>query len=129
VAGGLGYVLGHDSDGEQQSVAATATLAAMPGGPTQVEGTAELLDSADGKQLSVTTVGLPSRSGYYEVWLYNPGLNQMVAVGTLASDHAGTFPVPPGLDPADYSVVDVSAQKFDGNPEHQLSVLRGELSP
>jgi len=44
----------------------------------------------------------------------------------LAVNVAITGSATPG---ADYSVVDVSAQKFDGNPEHQQSVLRGELSP
>ncbi len=119
----------HDSDDDNPPVAATATLAAMPGGPAEVHGTASFWTPRDGKKLSVSTAGLPIRAGYYEVWLYNPQLKQMVAVGTLASNHAGTFPVPAGLNPADYNVVDVSAQHFDGNPAHQQSVLRGELSP
>ena len=130
ITGGLGYALGQsaDSGSGQTTVAATARLLSMPGGPAGAEGTAKLLNSAQGKKLSVSAVGLPPRSGYYEVWLFNPDLNQMVAVGTLATNDSGTFPVPAGLDPAGYSVVDVSAQNFDGNPVHQQSVLRGRLS-
>ncbi len=131
IACGLGYVLGHSSDPDtgQGSVTATAQLAPMPGGPAGVAGTAHLLTTSDGKQLSVSTVGLPSRAGYYEVWMFNPAVNQMVAVGTLGANDTGTFPVPAGLDPSAYHVVDVSAQDFDGNPVHQQSVLRGQLSP
>lgn len=128
VAGGIGYTLADDEADSSPVIAATASLAAMPGGPEAVAGDAKIVESADGPQLVVTALGLPVSDGYYEVWLFNPDLNQMVAVGTLPSDHAGTFPVPAGLDPADYRVVDVSAQEFDGNPVHQQSVLRGQLS-
>lgn len=128
VAGGVGYVIADDGTTAPQTVAATARLAPMPGGPGQVAGDAEIVETASGPQLSVTAVGLPASGGYYEVWLFNPDRNQMVAVGTLPSGLTGTFPVPAGLDPAAYRVVDVSAQKFDGNPAHQQSVLRGQLS-
>ena len=72
--------------------------------------------------------GLPLRQGYYEVWLFNPSSNQMVAVGTLADNGTGSFPVPAGLDPHAYHVVDVSAQDYDGDPAHKQSVLRGQLT-
>jgi anti-sigma-K factor RskA len=127
VAGAAGYAIGHSSDADEISVAASAQLSAMPGGPAQGKGEATIVETSEGEQLSVTTVGLPPRNGYYEVWLFNPDLNQMVAVGTLDGKHNGTFPIPSGLDPASYRVVDVSAQKFDGNPQHQQSVLRGQL--
>lgn len=127
-AGGIGYVIADDAPPDSPAVEASAQLSAMPGGPVQVAGDATIVETSDGPQLSVSAKGLPVGNGYYEVWLYNPDLDQMVAVGTLPSDHAGTFPVPAGLDPAEYRVVDVSAQKFDGNPVHQQSVLRGQLS-
>lgn len=129
VAGGVGYAAGRHSSSPSAAIASTAALSAMPGGPVQVSGSAEIRSDAAGTELSVTAKGLPQREGYYEVWLFNPAVNQMVAVGTLPSDGTGTFPVPPGLDPARYHVVDVSAQDYNGDPTHQQSVLRGQLSP
>jgi hypothetical protein len=38
------------------------------------------------------------------------------------------FPLPPGLDPAGWRGIDISAEAFDGDPGHSAtSVLRGEL--
>lgn len=127
-AAGVGYLVGQRSSTSARTVTATAQLAAFPGGPTGVTGAASIRSLASGTELSVATRGLPLRQGYYEVWLFDPGRNQMVALGTLADNGAGTFPVPPGLDPRSYHVVDVSAQNYDGNPVHQQSVLRGELT-
>jgi anti-sigma-K factor RskA len=123
-----GYVLGHRDTASRVSVASSARLGAMPDGPTNVSGSASIHTSGKGQQLSVSTRGLPLRQGYYEVWLYNPSSNQMVAVGTLADNGTGSFPVPAGLDPHAYHVVDVSAQDYDGDPAHKQSVLRGQLT-
>ena len=129
VAGvGAGYVLGRRDIASHVSVASTARLGAMPGGPSDVSGAAVIHTTGGGQQLSVSTRGLPLRQGYYEVWLFNPSSNQMVAVGTLADNGTGSFPVPAGLDPHAYHVVDVSAQDYDGDPAHQQSVLRGQLT-
>ena len=125
---GAGYVLGHRDTASHVTVASTARLGAMPGGPTDVSGAAIIHTNGDGQQLSISTRGLPLRQGYYEVWLFNPSSNQMVAVGTLADNGTGSFPVPAGLDPHAYHVVDVSAQDYDGDPAHQQSVLRGQLT-
>ena len=125
---GAGYALGQRDTASHVSVASTARLGAMPGGPTDVSGAAIIHTTGDGQQLSISTRGLPLRQGYYEVWLYNPSSNQMVAVGTLADNGTGSFPVPTGLDPHAYHVVDVSAQDYDGDPAHKQSVLRGQLT-
>ena len=79
--------------------------------------------------MSVSADGLPADDGYYEVWLFNPSINQMVAVGTLGAGGRGCFTVPDGIDLRAYHVVDVSAQKYNGNNTHERSVLRGPLSP
>ena len=122
-----GFAVGRSTSHPSSPAAAQATLLPQPGGPTAVAGTATVKPAADGSTLAVTTAGLPVRNGYYEVWLYNPTINHMVAVGTLGDDARGTFTVPAGLDLAGYHVVDVSAQNYDGNPAHQQSVLRGQL--
>ena len=123
-----GYLAGRENPPSVATVSATAQLNRMPGGPGQVHGTATVHATASGTQLSVHTSGLPLRHGYYEVWLFDPTANKMVAIGTLPQAGAATYPVPPGLDVRDYHVVDVSAQNYDGNAAHERSVLRGRLS-
>jgi hypothetical protein len=122
-----GFAVGRSTSHPSSPAAAQATLLPQPGGPPAAAGAATIKPSADGSTLAVTTAGLPARNGYYEVWLYNPTINHMVAVGTLGDDARGTFTIPAGLDLAAYHVVDVSAQNYDGNPAHQQSVLRGQL--
>lgn len=130
LVGVVGFLVGRSStSSDPSSLVASAQLSAMPGGPTGVAGTAVVSSTPSGKELTVSTDGLASRDGYYEVWMFDPDRNEMVAIGTLGGDHSGTFPIPPGLDPAGYHVVDVSAQLYDGDPVHRQSVLRGSLGP
>lgn len=128
VGGGIGYAVGRNGSQSQGQVQVTARLAQLPDGPAGVSGKATVHSTGSGEQLSVTTDGLPLRTGYYEVWLYDPQADRMVAIGALADDGTGTFPVPPGLDVRSYNVVDVSAQDYDGDPRHKQSVLRGGLT-
>jgi hypothetical protein len=125
---GGGYWAGHNSRPGRAAVSATARLTQITGGPGGAGGVATVHETAAGPQLSVRTHGLPLRAGYYEVWLFNPTANKMVAVGTLPQTGAATLPVPPGLDVDAYHVVDVSAQLYNGNPTHRQSVLRGALT-
>lgn len=122
-----GYLVGHASEGTSTTVAASADLAPYPGGPARVSGTATVHVTGSGSRVSIKTVALPVRNGYYEVWLYDPKADKMVAIGTLPRSGAVDLPVPPGLDVNSYNVVDVSAQDYNGNPAHQQSVLRGGL--
>jgi Anti-sigma-K factor rskA len=78
----------------------------------------------------VTTSGLPPRNGYYEVWLYDPTANNMVAIGALGDGGRGTFTLPAGINLQNYHVVDVSAQDYVGGSviAHAQSVLRGQFT-
>jgi hypothetical protein len=127
-AGVLGWAIGHSTSSSPASSASQAVLSAQPGTASNVHGLATLHSSTDGYTLRVSTQDLPAPTGYYEVWLYNPSINQMVAVGALGSGAVGSFTVPAGLDLGAYHVVDVSAQRYDGNNAHQRSVLRGSLT-
>jgi len=126
-AGAGGWAVGHSGTGGSTAQTARASLHAQPGSTENVDGIATVRPSAHGYQLDVTTSGLPARDGYYEVWLYAPSSNTMVAVGTLGTGGRGTFTVPAGIDLSAYHVVDVSAQNYDGNAAHQRSVLQGPL--
>lgn len=127
-AGVGGWALGHRTGGSTATQTAHAALHAQPGTAENVAGTATVHPAPDGYRLDVDTRGLPARDGYYEVWLYDPSINTMVAVGTLGTGDRGTFTVPAGIDLSAFHVIDVSAQNYDGNPAHQRSVLRGLLN-
>ena len=100
----------------------------MPAAPPTAHGTATISQTADGLTLKVTAKALPLRQGYYEVWLYNPTADQMVAVGTLGAGGDGIWSLASTIDLRSYSIVNVSAQDFDGNPAHKDSVLQGPLT-
>lgn len=128
VSGAGGWALGRGFDTAGPSPTAQAALRAQPGTSPAVHGAAVVHPSSDGYRLDVDAHGLPPRSGYYEVWLYDPGAGTMVAIGTLGTGGRGTFTVPAGIDLRAFDVVDVSAQNYDGNPAHQRSVLQGPLT-
>ena len=77
---------------------------------------------------AVDVSGLPSTDGYFEVWLLAPDASSMIALGTLGPDERAVLPLPAGVSLADYPVVDISAEPYDGNPAHSTdSVVRGTL--
>jgi hypothetical protein len=91
-------------------------------------GEAEVLDSPDGQVVRVDARGLPANDGFYEVWLLDSGATKLVALGALPAGSVGTFTVPPGLSIADYPVVDISLESYDGDPSHSKnSLMRGVL--
>ena len=105
-----------------------AELKPMPAGPVDAHATATVTQADGSQTLKVSARQLPLRQGYYEVWLYNPTADKMVAVGTLGAAGDGEFTLASTIDLRSFSVVDVSAQDFDGNPAHKDSVLQGPLT-
>jgi anti-sigma-K factor RskA len=125
VVGGLGagQVLQGD---ERASVVASTTLEPLPG--NQVIGNAVVEQTSQGPILSVSVPDLPQADGYYEVWLLKPDVSNMVSIGVLGGSNSGTFPLPPNLDLAEFSVVDISREAYDGDATHSTdSVVRGVL--
>jgi hypothetical protein len=91
-------------------------------------GEATVLDSPDGEVVRVDARSLPANDGFYEVWLLDADATKLVALGALPAGSSGTFTVPPGLSIADYPVVDISLESYDGDPSHSKnSLMRGEL--
>jgi len=108
-------------------VIAEAQLA--PVADSGLKGTASV-QQVDGQ--SVLVVSVPelagAQDGYYEVWMATPDTSSMVAMGTLNAGHEGRFPIPDGLSPTAFPVVDVSVEQFDGDNTHSAtSILRGQL--
>ncbi|MGC5289839.1 anti-sigma factor [Micromonospora sp. DT231] len=107
-------------------VVASAPLAAYGSTPPAAKGDARVL--RDG-QLHLHVANLPRVPGYYEVWLINPTTMEMFSVGTLGGGSDALLPLPPNVDLTSYSVVDVSAERYDNNTRHSGdSLLRGTLT-
>ena len=123
-----GVAIGHRSDVSPAAVEYQADLVPMKAAPIDARATATVTKTEAAQTLEVNARQLPLRQGYYEVWLYNPTADKMVAVGTLGAAGDGVFTLASTIDLRSYSVVDVSAQDFDGNPAHKTSMLQGPLS-
>lgn len=105
-----------------------ASVALEPLADYATTGTAsvEVIDGTE--MLAVDVTGLPSTDGYFEVWLLAPDASSMIALGTLGAGERATLPLPAGVSLADYPVVDISAEPYDGDPTHSTdSVVRGTL--
>jgi len=83
--------------------------------------------SADQRTVTVTVANLPTPPGtFYEVWLMDPANSHLLSLGVLGADGRGAYLVPPGLNLAQYTAVDVSLQPMNGSPQHSNhSAVRG----
>jgi hypothetical protein len=112
-------------DGAEEQVAA-ADLDVLV--ESAARGAASLVRISDGGELVLVldVEGLEPIDGYYEVWLLTPEVDGLVSLGPLRTD--GRYELPPGLDHTLFSVVDVSIEPHDGDPNHSgNSILRGGL--
>jgi hypothetical protein len=123
-AGGLAVSAALRPDAE--TVVAEVRLEALPG--WSASGDAQVEEDADGRRTLVVRVTDADADGFREVWLLDAGATRLVSLGLLDGDE-GRFAIPPGLDLAEFPVVDVSAEPFDGDPAHSGdSIVRGELA-
>jgi hypothetical protein len=109
----------------------TAAVAAVdldPLADNDASGRAEVIERPDGTrvlQVQLRAGDLSDR--YYEVWLIDEAVHDMVPVG-VARSGTMTFELPDGLDLGRFPIVDVSVEPLDGNPTHSgVSVARGVL--
>lgn len=87
----------------------------------------ELLQSDGGYELDVDLSALPDPGdGVLEIWIIDEQVDGMFSLGIVDGD--GRFVLPPGVDPANFPIVDISVEPLDGDPTHSgQSVLRGVL--
>ncbi|MDP5185413.1 anti-sigma factor [Blastococcus sp. BMG 814] len=104
----------------------TVALEPLDGEPAS--GRAEVVVRADGSRALEVDLDAPAvEDAYYEVWLIEPGIVEMVPLGVLRPG-TQTLELPTGLDLAAYPIVDVSVEPLDGDPAHSgVSVARGQL--
>lgn len=124
VAGGLAVSAALRPDAE--TVVAEVRLEALPG--WSASGDAQVEEDAAGRRTLVVRVTDADADGFREVWLLDAGATRLVSLGLLDGDE-GRFALPADLDLAEFPVVDVSAEPFDGDPAHSGdSIVRGELA-
>ncbi|WP_214407365.1 anti-sigma factor [Pseudonocardia lacus] len=130
---GIGYTAAPSAPPEPDG-AVVALL--TPVGDLDPDGTGEvvMLRADDEDRMRVDLRGVPDLDGgdYLEVWLLAPDGTRLVSLGGLTPGdgaYHGTFTVPRGLPITEFSIVDVSVERWDGDPGHStLSVLRGPLT-
>ena len=107
-------------------IVASVALEPLADYSTTGQATVEIVDGTE--MLAVDVSGLPPTDGYFEVWLLTPDASSMIALGTLGDGESTVLPLPAGVSLADYPVVDISAEPYDGDPAHSTdSVVRGTL--
>ncbi|MCF6508602.1 anti-sigma factor [Blastococcus sp. MG754426] len=121
-AGAVALLQGEDS----LEPLTTVALEPLDGEPAS--GRAEVVVRPDGSRaLEVDLDAPPVEDAYYEIWLIEPGVVDMVPLGVLRPG-TQTFELPAGLDLAAYPIVDVSVEPLDGDPTHSgVSVARGQI--
>jgi len=134
LAAALGLVFGGvitttwwNSQTVSPAVIAQAELNGLDGFTTAGVAQVQMRDGFEVLEVDVT--GLPETDGYFEVWLLTPEVDGMISLGTLGAGSSTMLPLPPGVSLDRFSVVDISEEKFDGDPSHSaVSVTRGQLA-
>ncbi|MFW3169750.1 anti-sigma factor domain-containing protein [Geodermatophilus sp. CPCC 206100] len=92
-------------------------------------GEARVQERSDGSlvlEVDLTAAALAGE--FYEVWLLDPDVEQLVSLGVVQGGGEASFALPPGIDLGEYPIVDVSVEPLDGDPSHSgVSVARGVL--
>jgi anti-sigma-K factor RskA len=128
IAGAAGLIISQTSNGGTELVAST-DLAVLAGGGS---GTAELVQRDDGLHLVVDVSDLTpaEQADFYELWLLTPDGGEPQSL-TKFQERSGVIDavVPPGVDTAQFPVVDISEEIDDGDTSHSgKSILRGTLA-
>lgn len=128
VVGGVGVALTKSTTPADTPPPVVAEVGLDPLEGWTAEGSARVVQAADGAHELV--VDMPTKvedAGYREVWLIDKDVQRLVSLGVMSGTEA-TFAIPEGLDLAEFPVVDISLEQFDGDPSHSGdSILRGIL--
>lgn len=128
VAGAVLARGGSSPSDEPQLVASTSLEALEPVGGATAE--VRLVRQDDHLQLELEAHDMSAApvGQHYELWLLDPASASAEPVSLGAMSGSTSVPVPAGVDPDDYDVVDVSLQDA-GQTEHSgHSLLRGTLA-
>lgn len=132
VAAGIGIGVGVAAT-PPPSTTVVAQLAPVAAADPGSRGTAGVRTSDGRRQMVIQINGVTNVAGadFLEAWLMDPTGSRLVSLGSLAQDGStfrGTFTVPADLPMTEFDTVDISAEKWDGNPGHsRISLLRGTV--
>lgn len=122
---GAGAVALGTGDDEGLSVAAAAL---DPLDDRGASGEARVVERDGDLVLEVDLTAADPQDGFYEVWLLDEAVEDLVSLGVVRGGSEVALALPPGLDLGEYPVVDVSVEPLDGDPGHSgVSVARGVL--
>ena len=124
---GAGAVALGTGDDEGLAVAAAALDPLEDSGAS---GEARVVERADGTLvLEVDLTAADPERGFYEVWLLDEAVEDLVSLGIVRGGSEVALTLPSGVDLGEYPIVDVSVEPLDGDPGHSgMSVARGTLA-
>lgn len=113
-----------DEPSGEQLAAAVMTDADLPVATTETA-TARVVCDGDECAVDVSLTGLPDAGdGDLELWVINGDVTDMHSLGLVTE--SGSYPLPAGVTPDDFPIVDISVEPRDGVEAHSgQSVLRG----
>jgi anti-sigma-K factor RskA len=126
LAGGMALSRRGNDGGVRVSSAALTNEGLSPRGSTS-SGTARVVQDGSSLKLDLQVSHPPTTTGaYLEIWMIDTKVKGMVSLGPYHGN--GRYPIPAGVDPAAFPVVDVSIEPADGQPTHSgISIVRGLL--
>lgn len=131
----VGAVVVNSTGGGDTTVAAATLVHQADFDPLGVDAsaTAELLENDGTFQIRLDDASLPDpEANDLELWLIaaaDDGSLDVQPVSLINPTSPGTYAVPAELDPAVYSIVDISIEPRDGDEAHSgRSILRGTLA-
>ena len=131
---GVGIGTGVSGSGEEPEPATVVQLGPVGFADPTATGTAAMVDHDGDRRMVVELRGVTNLAGgdYLEAWLMDSTGSRLLPLGALArhgEEFRGEFTIPAGLPTGEYDRVDVSAERFDGDPGHStVSLLRGDLA-
>jgi hypothetical protein len=131
-----GLILGLAASSPSPVTLAQIPLTPLAPGDPATSGTANVVEYGSVRRvvIEVTEPARGSAGEYLEAWLMDTDGRQLYSLGALTPEpddtrFHGTFRLPPDLQLAAFDTVDVSAERFDGNPTHSgVSLLRGRTA-
>jgi len=129
-AGVIGHT-GTPSPSSTQTAPASIVLAQTSLSPLPAHtgsGDARVEQLPDGTRQLMIRLSNDHITGFRGVWVGSADLTKMVSLGVLANE-SGNFTIPAGIDLAQYPIVDISNQPYNGDPAHSAdSIARGKLN-
>jgi Anti-sigma-K factor rskA len=131
-----GLILGLAASSPAPVTLAQIPLTPLAPGDPATSGTANVVEYGSVRRvvIEVTEPARGTAGEYLEAWLMDTDGRQLYSLGTLTPEpddtrFHGTFRLPPDLQLTTFDTVDVSAERFDGNPTHSgASLLRGRTA-